>query len=179
MKSNSPLFPGKDQYTRYCRIFGKVLSDHKEELQSMGVDPSDLGTHSTRKGVATQCCAGSTVSPPLLSVCLRMGWTILGPVQGRYLKYEKAGDQYLGRAAAGLDVNSKEFGVSSYYFERETISDVSSSEEQQLDMNETIDKYLKEPVSCRDLNGKSFHLMKSLFASICYHYDFIMSHTHE
>ena len=35
----------------------------------------------------------------------------------KYIHYEKAGDQYVGRVAAGLNVNSTEFAVSCPYFE--------------------------------------------------------------
>lgn len=35
----------------------------------------------------------------------------------RYLQYEKAGDQYLGRVVSGLDVNTKDFAVWPPYFE--------------------------------------------------------------
>jgi len=179
LKNNSPLFPGNDQYTRYCRIFSKVLEEHKDELKSMGVDPDDLGTHSTRKGVATQVTAGSTVAPPLISVCLRMGWSLLGPVQGRYLKYEKAGDQYVGRAAAGLDTNTKEFAVSSYYFETSVTNGVVNSEEQELQIKENIEKYLKERLlSVGNMNGQTFLLVKGLFAALCYHYDYVDRYLH-
>jgi hypothetical protein len=179
LRNNCPLFPGTDQYTRYCRIFAKVIEEHKVELKSLGVEPQDLGTHSTRKGVATQCTSGSTVSPPLISVCLRMGWTIIGTVQGRYLKYEKAGDQYLGRAAAGLDINNKEFAVSSYYFETSMTDGVGITDEQELAVKEKIDSYLKERLlSVGTLNGRTFHLIKGLFAAICYHYEYLESNVH-
>ncbi len=35
----------------------------------------------------------------------------------RYLQYEKAGDQYLGRVVSGLDVNDDSFAISPPYFE--------------------------------------------------------------
>jgi len=38
-------------------------------------------------------------------------------VKERYLQYEKAGDQYLGRVVSGLDVNTKDFAVWPPYFE--------------------------------------------------------------
>ncbi|OWZ12537.1 LOW QUALITY PROTEIN: hypothetical protein PHMEG_00014284 [Phytophthora megakarya] len=54
------------------------------------------GTHSVRKGVGTFACGGSTGGPSMVSVCLRCGWSI-GGVQDRYLRYEAAGEQFLGR----------------------------------------------------------------------------------
>ena len=41
----------------------------------------------------------------------------MGHVKERYLQYEKAGDQYLGRVVSGLDVNSVKFAVSPPFFE--------------------------------------------------------------
>ena len=35
----------------------------------------------------------------------------------RYLQFEKAGDQYLGRVVCGLDVNDVKFAVSPPYFD--------------------------------------------------------------
>ena len=41
----------------------------------------------------------------------------MGGVKDRYLKRESAGDQYVGRCAAGLDQLSKQFAVSPPYFD--------------------------------------------------------------
>ena len=43
----------------------------------------------------------------------------MGSVKERYLQYEKAGDQYLGRVVSGLDVNGVSFGVSPTYFKND------------------------------------------------------------
>ena len=60
-------------------------------FQSIYVDITTLGSHSIRKGAATYCCAGVHPGPPIVSVCLRAGWS-LGRVKERYLKYENAGN---------------------------------------------------------------------------------------
>ena len=52
----------------------------------------------------------------MASICLRAGWS-MGPVKEKYIHYEKAGDQYVGRVAAGLNVNSTEFAVFCPYFQ--------------------------------------------------------------
>ena len=97
------LFPGANQKNR----FGKVMS---RLLKGEGVMDKKYGTHSVRKGVATFACSGSTGGPSIVSVCLRCGWS-LGSVQDRYLKYEAAGDQYLGRVVASLPLNKAEFAI--------------------------------------------------------------------
>ena len=60
--------------------------------------------------------SGCTVSPPIVSLCIRAGWT-MGGVKDRYLKYEAAGNQYVGRCACGLNQLSKHFGVSQPFFD--------------------------------------------------------------
>ena len=59
-------------------------------FQSISVDISEIGSHSIRKGGATYCCTGAHPGSPIVSVCLRAGWTI-GRVKKRYIKYENAG----------------------------------------------------------------------------------------
>ena len=41
----------------------------------------------------------------------------MGHVKERYLKFEKAGEQYLGQVVCGLDVNYVKFAVSPPYFD--------------------------------------------------------------
>ncbi|KAE9361504.1 hypothetical protein PF008_g982 [Phytophthora fragariae] len=96
------LFPGSNQKLR----FGKALA---EALKSDD-NAKSYGTHSTRKGVASYACSGSTGGPSIVSVCLRCGWS-LGGVQDRYFRYESAGDQFLGRVIAGLPLNKARFAA--------------------------------------------------------------------
>ncbi|DAZ99858.1 TPA: LOW QUALITY PROTEIN: hypothetical protein N0F65_008601 [Lagenidium giganteum] len=97
-----PLFPGSQQKARFSNIFATMLSQRQ--------DVSHFGTHSIWKGVATFACSGSTGGPSIASVRLRVGWS-LGGVQVRYIRYESAGDQYLGRVVAGLPINGVAFAA--------------------------------------------------------------------
>ena len=97
LRGDSPLFEGKNQYSRYSTRFSKVLVEMEGNLD--GYEPSDFGTHSCRKGVATRVAVGCTVAPPMVSLCIRAGWT-LGGVKDKYLFYENAGDQHVGRCAS-------------------------------------------------------------------------------
>ena len=74
--NNTALFQGSAQYSRYSKLFLRLLIEHEEELKSMGVEPGDLGTHSCRKGVGTMVAAGCTMSPPIVSICVRVGWVM-------------------------------------------------------------------------------------------------------
>ena len=109
------LFYSSDPYQRFSKALRKCLEDNEEIFNEMGVDIDEIGTHSARKGAATHCSTGTTVSPPMASICLRAGWS-MGPVKEKYIHYEKAGDQYVGRVATGLNVNSVEFVILPPYF---------------------------------------------------------------
>ncbi|KAG6971862.1 hypothetical protein JG687_00001808 [Phytophthora cactorum] len=59
---------------------------------------------------------GTTGGPSIAIDCLRVGWS-LGGVQGRYSRYESAGDQYLDRVVAGLPLNQAEFAAQPPHFD--------------------------------------------------------------
>ena len=99
MMNNASLFQGSSQYDRYSKKFAKSLLKHEDAVTGMGVKICDLGTHSCRKGVSTMVAAGCTVSPPIVSICVRAGW-VIGGVKYKYLKRESAGDQHVGRCAS-------------------------------------------------------------------------------
>jgi len=162
----SPLLSGPEQYNRYAKILLDVVHELGDELKEMGISPSDIGTHSIRKGVATAVSAGCTVSPPLVSLCLRAGW-VLGGVLMRYLKYEAAGDQYVGRCASGLDQLTSEFAISPPYFD---YTDVSSRLLERVAMRERIFTWIKSRIPSGNVEGKTLDLVIMCFASICYHY---------
>jgi len=81
----------------------------------LGINPSDIGVHSIRKGAATYCCNGTPTGVAFSAVCARAGWTV-GNTKDRYLQHAEAGDQVCGRTVAGLDVNSHRFSISPPFF---------------------------------------------------------------
>ncbi|KAI8895224.1 hypothetical protein BC833DRAFT_651416 [Globomyces pollinis-pini] len=115
---SAPLFPGTKQYDRYRKILEKLYTeeDIKCEIENRGLTSSDLGTHSCRKGATTYCSTGIIGGPHPASINLRAGWTQEG-LKDRNLKYEIAGDQFLGRTVTGLPVCDAEFSVLPPYFE--------------------------------------------------------------
>jgi hypothetical protein len=106
------LFPGSNQYDRFRKILGRVLAipDIAEELEQRGIDPTDFGTHSMRKGAATYCSSGSTACPSAIAIHLRAGWA-MGGVTDRYLRHAAAGDMHVGRTVSGLPTEQPEFAV--------------------------------------------------------------------
>ena len=109
------LFPGTEQKSRFGKCLHRILNNNRDLYHAKHVDPEELGTHSIRKGAAAYCCAGVHPGPPIVSICLRAGWTI-GRVKERYLKYENAGDELVGRTLTGIPPTSCEFGISPAYF---------------------------------------------------------------
>ena len=113
------LYPGESQKKRFGKQLGVVLKRHYHEFQEIGCDANDIGTHSIRKGAATYCTCACHPGPPIVSVCLRAGWT-LGRVKERYLKYDAAGDQLVGRCLSGIHPQNKLFSISPVFFYKMT-----------------------------------------------------------
>jgi hypothetical protein len=114
----SELFPGNNQYDRFRKILSRAvhLDTVATELERLGLEAGDLGTHSMRKGAATFCSSGSTACPSSSAIHLRAGWT-LGGVQDSYIRYEAAGDMYVGRTLSGLPQDKAQFAAVGPYFE--------------------------------------------------------------
>jgi hypothetical protein len=90
--------------------FAQMKNDQGGDKPRRGIEKEDLGTHSMRKGAATYCSSGSTACSPSTAIHLRAGWA-LGGVQDRYMRYESAGDMYVGRTVSGLPIEEPEFAV--------------------------------------------------------------------
>lgn len=113
------LFSGTSQYNRYLKQLHRLLTAQADELNSKGLEPSDLGTHSTRKGAASFTSSGSTSCPSIMAITLRAGWT-MGKVESAYYRYEGAGDQHVGRTVTGLPPNKADFAILPPHFKHKT-----------------------------------------------------------
>ena len=161
------LFPGAYQYERFMDCIHRIIAKYPREFFAVGISAGDLGSHSARKGAASHACAGSTVSPPMVSVCLRTMWS-MGHVKERYLQYEKVGDQYLERVVCGLDMNNVLFAVSPPFFDTESKT------------LEKIHILLKDYAVRADLVTPHMHrVIYFCFASLCYHRDFVAANLHQ
>jgi hypothetical protein len=89
-------FPDQFQYKRFMSCLHQIVEKYPAVFFALGISPGDLGSHLARKGGSGHACAGTTVSPPMVSICLCAMWS-MGHIKERYLQYEKAGNQYLGR----------------------------------------------------------------------------------
>lgn len=153
------LFPGNNQYERYRKALERLLNTDnvKKELNARGIECKDIGTHSTRKGAATFCSSGSTACPSSAAICLRVGWALPG-VQNTYIRYEAAGDMFVGRTLAGLPADQAEFAILPPFF---------------MTRNEIIGTTIK---ACfPKLPENCLEVAEYLLASLVYHKDFLLN----
>lgn len=109
--SDTALFPGGNQYNRFCKYFETLLESKREYiLRNYGINIDDIGAHSSRKGASTYMTSGSVSGPTQQAVNIRCGWRMSG-VTDTYCRYEAAGDQYCGRILSGLPLFSFRFAV--------------------------------------------------------------------
>ncbi|HSI20438.1 MAG TPA: hypothetical protein VLA04_01845, partial [Verrucomicrobiae bacterium] len=113
------LFEGQRQHDRFVRKLRKVLNEDKELkglIDRQGITVDDIASHSLRKGGRSYCAGGSTMGPSTATVLLRGGWRQDGMDQ-KYVRYEHAGDQLVGRYLSMLDVSSPTFATLPPHFE--------------------------------------------------------------
>ena len=174
LKGDMPLFDGTSQYQRYHKLFSKLVKSLEPELFDLGFFPGDLGAHSCRKGVATLIASGSTVCPPISSLCIRAGW-VMGGMKDKYIFREKAGDQYVGRCASLLDQLSKEFAVSPPYFDFESLSD-----REKIEKRNEINEFLRFTLpNAKKILPQTWNMVLFCFASLCYHYNYLCRNLHK
>ena len=161
LMGDARLFPGTRQYNRYIEIISKTIANNRQELEQFG-NISNLGSHSIRKGAASYCASGSTISPPIVSICLRANWSIGGSKE-RYLKFENAGDQFVGRMVSGLDAFSPLFAISPPFFHQDVNED------------DVIKAFLEENMIIADSHT---HLVKMLLACVSYNWEWYSNVMH-
>lgn len=158
------LFPAQFQYNRYSKLLQRVISENEQEFERLGVKKESIGTHSARKGAATLAASGCTIAPSMSSICNRAGWK-MGGTRDKYIKYESAGDQFLGRTLACLNSLTQEFSISPPFFH--TLPDAQA---------EGIDTLLRSHiVGGSRCSSKLFELLRMCFASMIYHRQYMIS----
>ncbi len=117
-EGNARLFEGSNQYQRFVKALKGVMKRCPEieaKMERCGLTPKDIAAHSTRKGGRSYCAGGSTNGPAFVTIMMRGGWTLEG-IDKRYVRFERAGDQYVGRILAGLNVNTADFALLPPFF---------------------------------------------------------------
>ena len=162
LSNNSFLFTGNHQYRRYTQVLKRAIGLDVDNFRRVGVENESFGSHSLRKGSATFAGSGSTMAPSMASICNRAGWK-MGGTRDKYIKFENAGDQYLGRILTGLDALSPSFAVTPPFF------DAKSDEEKKK-----VDEFIKSRIpNAEKISNNLFGVVRYCFASLCYHYSFL------
>lgn len=107
------VFDGNRQQDRFIEALRRALEaspDLLAKLNELGITVEDIASHSFRKGSRSYCQGGTTASPSSPSLLLRGGWAFEG-MDGKYVRYEAAADQYIGRLVAMLDIHSPDFAA--------------------------------------------------------------------
>ena len=100
----------------------------------------------------------------------------MGGVKDKYLKYEAAGDQYVGRCASGLNQLRKEFAVTPAYFDFfGEINDEVEREKLKKDLQKWLEIIVPNFGGVLPLTQ---HLIQFFFPSMCYHHGFLDKHLH-
>lgn len=153
-ENRSSVFAG----TPYS-LFSKWLQNALDNIQNLGNEAKDYGTHSFRKGIATYC-SGFIGGPSVIAIFLRAGWS-LGQVQDRYITYSDGGDQFCGRISAGLNYNGgSQFAVLPPHFNITNNNVVLTREEWLL----ICPRYEQYPITFQSC-------IPYLLASLVYHHD--------
>jgi hypothetical protein len=64
-----------------------IIEKYPDELFALGILPGNLGLYLARKGASSHACSGTTVSSPMVSICLCAIWS-MGHVKERYLQFK-------------------------------------------------------------------------------------------
>jgi hypothetical protein len=150
---NYRIFDGSSNDDRWSQLLGQVIGTLPEsDVQLLGAEKKQLGTHSVRKGAATYC-TGMVNGPSTIHVFLRAGWS-LGNVQDRYLFAGAGGDQLTGRALSGLPFTDSSFASLPPHFDAAGL--------QLIDWPAVLPLYARLPQTFK-------RALPFLLASICYH----------
>ncbi|KAH9151940.1 hypothetical protein AeRB84_005565 [Aphanomyces euteiches] len=118
LENTSRLVFDQNAKDRFSSWLSRACAENRQQFELLGLPIEDFGTHSFRKGVASEI-SNTPGGPPAVNVWLRAGWT-LGSVQGRYIFAGDGGDQFVGRAATGLNVHGSEFASLPPHFDHKS-----------------------------------------------------------
>ena len=140
----------------------QAISIDESNFRRLGVEVGTFGSHSLRKGSSTFAASGSTMTPSMASICNRAGWK-MGGTRDKYIKFENAGDQYLGRILSGMNSLSPNFAVTPPFF------DTQNNEESKM-----VHDFIKSRIeNANNISDNLFAVVRYCFASLCYHYNFL------
>jgi hypothetical protein len=116
---NDKVFEGNRQHDRFVEAVRRVLEQNprlKAEMDRLGITAEDIAAHSFRKGGRSYAQGGTTGGPSTPSILMRGLWALEG-MDKKYVRYEAAADQFIGRILAMLDILSPDFAALCPHFD--------------------------------------------------------------
>lgn len=87
----------------------------------------------------------------------------MGGTWDKYIKFENAGNQHIGRVLSGLNPLSIDFSLTPPFFDTKT--------EQEMDQ---IDQFIRSRIANSEyISESTFNFVRYLFASLCFHRAFL------
>jgi hypothetical protein len=80
------MFPGDCQYDRFMGCLHSIIEKYSDKFFALGISPGNLGLHLARKGASSHASSGTTVSPPMVSICFGAMWS-MGHMKELYLQF--------------------------------------------------------------------------------------------
>ena len=106
----------------------------------------------------------------MASIFLRAFW-IMVPIKDRYIHYENAGDQFVGRSVTVISLLITEFGVSPVHWDW-----IDSPVGSKYEMVALIEDNFVRSI---DVSSPTFELIQFLFACVCFNYTHLDKHIHK
>jgi hypothetical protein len=156
------LIPGDPKASFRYQLKKMFRSEEaKERLRTKyGRRLEDLGTHSLRKGSTSDVHGGG---PSALSVRLRSEHPV-GSAEGKYWRYEHAGDQHVGRTVAGLPPDRPEFAALPPHF-------VCGNDEEEALVEKAVQLSF---VNHASIPVRTRPALRVLLATVLYHKDYLL-----
>ena len=156
------LFPGSNQDDRFKNTLQRILKPPAglTELERRGATADSFGSHSIRKGSATYSTSGTTSCPSAQSVHRRAGWSMC-KISDIYMRYEAAGDQFVGRTVSGLPPVDADFAILPPFFGARTHADMAKAD------NGINSCFINLPAPLR-------RVAAFCLASVVYHHDWLV-----
>ena len=144
-----------------------MVAKTPSKFAQVGIAPGDIGTHLTCRGAVSLATSGCTIAPSMASICNHAGWS-LGGTRDKYIKYDNAQDQFLGRVLCGLNVLGAEFSTSPPFF------DVTADKLMDIDLK------LREVIpNGNRMSASTYEVMRMCYASIVFYYDWLNDVLHQ
>jgi hypothetical protein len=139
-----------------CWLQAQMKGLSESDLKKLTVSPSDIGTHSLRKGGANYA-AGVVDGPDSDHIKMRMEHS-LGRSDDAYFERQTGSDKFVGRTVCGLNIDSEEFAALCPHFKDDSV-----------DIAEAISSGFMESAT-----NSAKSAARLMVASVIFHWDWLI-----